>query len=529
MFRKLIELIAEALKNFIGKETTITGDLSTAEIYTISEVMQDAIDKWREMYKDEASWLDERTGIYSLGLSKLICQSLASQVLSEMKLEINTPGEKEDSEDDPKDTRASFLQDMLDQHFMKHLLTFTEKAMALGGVVFKPYLVNNHIYIDTTYQGQFVPIAFDDDGYITDIAFLDQFVSKGKLYTKVERQMFDSSTSSVTVTNRCFVAPQKAVESGQSQDLGKEIDIAEIERWKGIAPEAYIENVERPLFGYYKTPLANNLDLDCPLGISIFNPAVKLIERADKQFSRLDWEYEGGQIAIDIDSTAIKGNSGYYGTNFEQDSCKDRLYRSVDLGNDDTYHAFAPSLRDGNYTEGLNTYLSRIEDACGLARGTISNVEGEARTATEMKILKQRTFTTISSNQQALEDAIEDLVYAMDVYASLYNLAPLGDYCVDIEWSDSILTDTDTELAQKIQLQQIGVIGKAELRAWYLGEDLDTAKSRIEQIKEEESSNLDEDFDSQMEGDGQATTSSEDDQSMADSMIGMLNGLLEEI
>ena len=42
-----------------------------------------------------------------------------------------------------------------------------------------------------------------------------------------------------------------------------------------------------------------------PLGISIFSPATKLIRKADEQFSRLDWEYKGGQLAIDVDPTAV--------------------------------------------------------------------------------------------------------------------------------------------------------------------------------------------------------------------------------
>ena len=49
-----------------------------------------------------------------------------------------------------------------------------------------------------------------------------------------------------------------------------------------------IKNMEKPLFGCFKVPLANNVDMSSPLGISIFSPAIKMIELADKQFSRLD-------------------------------------------------------------------------------------------------------------------------------------------------------------------------------------------------------------------------------------------------
>lgn len=45
--------------------------------------------------------------------------------------------------------------------------------------------------------------------------------------------------------------------------------------------------------------------MDSPLGISFFSDAKDLIQKADEQFGRLDWEYEGGQMAIDVDPTAL--------------------------------------------------------------------------------------------------------------------------------------------------------------------------------------------------------------------------------
>lgn len=53
---------------------------------------------------------------------------------------------------------------------------------------------------------------------------------------------------------------------------------------------------------------------------------------------------------------------------------------------------FSPALRDVSILNGLNDLLMRIEDTCGLARGTFSNPQSEARTATEIKILKQRSY-----------------------------------------------------------------------------------------------------------------------------------------
>ena len=237
------------------------------------------------------------------------------------------------------------------------------------------------------------------------------------------------------------------------------------------------------MYGYYKVPLSNNVDMESPLGVSVFNAATNLIKLADIQFSRLDWEYEAGQIAIDVDSTALCTQDTYFKQRL--DSGRDRIYRKLDLGSEETYHAFTPSLRDSSYIQGLNTYLHKIEDACGLARGTLGDVQSDARTATEIKILRQNTYTTILKNQESLEKALRDAVDGAKLFVQLYNLRPMEDFELVINWSDSILTDTDTELAQKRLLVQDGILSKAELRSWYTGEDLKTAEANIRKMQEE--------------------------------------------
>lgn len=486
MFRKLIELIREALEKLTKQDNTTYG----INMYTISDEMQDSIELWKDMYKDDAFWLSENDGLFSLALPKTICQTLTTQVLSEMESYILAPDQTTPSDEDDVNTRASFLNMEYTNHILSKLTEKVEVAMAMGGMVIKPYVSNNEIYADFCRQGTFIPIAFDDEGNITDIAFPDQFTSDGFIYTKIERHTFDSEAKTVTVINKAYKTTQDQTGNDEQRELGKEIPLDTVGRWASLEPEITIENVEKPLYGYYRVPLANNIDLDSPLGISVYSPAVDMIRRADEQFSRLDWEYEGGQMAIDVDVTALNATQGYYGTAYSMDRTKNRLYRSLDLGQDDTYKEFAPSLRDTNYMTGLDKYLMRIEDIIGLARGSISEVSAEARTATEIRVLKQRTFITISSHQTALEHALNDTIDAMNVLATLYNLAPEGDYTVNTEWKDSVLTDTQEELNQRLQLLDAGIEGKVELRMWYKGEDEETARLAIEEIEQSNSENM---------------------------------------
>lgn len=487
MLRKLIELIREAIRK-MTKYSSIT-DLSDIDEVLISDEMSDAIQKWKLMYKNEAPWIDSE--VSSMGLPKSICQMLQMMVMCELEVDIAPPsvthvneqtGEVQEIKvEASEDSLASYMYNLFDTQLLSRLDINLEKAMALGGMIIKPYLSNDSIYFDFVMQGDFYPISFDDDGRITDIAFLDQFISGSDLYTKVERHTFSNNT--VIVQNKAFKAKLVEVDDMNEQELGNEISLTSVSRWKSIEPEVTIENVDKPLYGYYKVPIANNVDMDSPLGVSVFSSAVDLIKLADIQFSRLDWEYEAGQIAIDVDSTALCTQDTYFKQRL--DSGKDRIYRKLDLGNEDTYHAFTPSLRDTSYIQGLNTYLHKIEDACGLARGTLGDVQSDARTATEIKILRQNTYTTITKNQESLERTFRDAIDGAAVFVELYDLHQIEDFDVAINWSDSILTDVDTELTQKRLLVQDGILSKAELRAWYTGEDIDTAKEIIAEMQQD--------------------------------------------
>ena len=492
MIKKLLNLIYEAIGKMIGyKSITQALDIDNS---VISDEMSECLELWKDMYKDNSPWLNDSEGIYSLGLSKQICQSLQQQTLSELETSITEPGMKENMEEDKSDiidTRAKFLNEIYNKRLIKKLPQAFEKALALGGMIIKPYMSEGQIYLDFNYQGEFYPIAFDDDGNIIDIAFIDQFISGKYIFTKVERQTFSQNKRMVVVENKAFKAQVRNEDDDVEQELGQEIPLSDVDRWNGISEEPVtIDNVDKPLYGFFKVPLANNIDMKSPLGISVFSPAVKLIRRADEQFSRLDWEYAGGQLAIDVDPTAVTYSEGYYGTTMNMDNCQNRLYRKLDLGTDDTYHAWSPALRDVNYISGLNVYTNKIEDMIGLARGTLSQVESDARTATEIKLLKQKTYITISALQDNLEDCILDVIYAINVFTELYNLAPSGDYTTNIEWKDSILTDTDTELEQKLSLKEAGILSKAEIRAWYTGESIESAQMQIDKINEESSSGL---------------------------------------
>ena len=270
-------------------------------------------------------------------------------------------------------------------------------------------------------------------------------------------------------------------------NLGTQIPLTNVPEWANLQPVTKIDNVDRLLFAYFKMPEANTVNPYSPLGVSGYSRVVSLIKDADMQYSRFLWEFEGGELAIDVDRDALAfidepGSTGHSVNPIN----RARLFRKVDLNAEDTYNVFAPALRDVSLVNGLNTIFQRIEDNCGLSRGTISEYAGvEVKTATELKIQKQRSYATNADIQMALQAALEDTVYVMNVYCTLYEVTPEGEYDVSFEWDDSIIVDNESELTKRLTLMQNGLASKIETRMWYFGETENQAKLALQKVEEE--------------------------------------------
>ena len=171
---------------------------------------------------------------------------------------------------------------------------------------------------------------------------------------------------------------------------------------------------------------------------------------------------------------------------------QDRLFRrTLDLGSDETYNVFSPTIRDASIINGLNNQLMRIEDACALSRGTLSVVtESEARTATELKILKQRSFSANQDIQKALQQSFEQLFVIMEQYCTLYNIVASGEYEVAYKWDDSILVDKESERQQDLIEVKTGLMSKREYRMKWYGETEKQAEESLKIIDDEKTSEL---------------------------------------
>ena len=397
----------------------------------ISSKMENALPLWVAIYECGGPWCSEKKNIHSLCLGPAIAQEFSRLVT--MESEITCTGS----------ARADWLMQQA-RPFLDALPATVETACALGGCVFKPYVQGGRIVVDVVQEDCFFPTTFDTSGRMTGAIFTEQIKRRNAIYTRLEHHEFRNGTE--TVQHRAFV-------SSTSTQLGREIPLTEVPEWADISPDAKIDNLARPLFAYFRVPTANRVDRHSPLGASVYALAVDTIRDADVQYGSLLWEYRGGELAIDVDAAAIRQDPDGTLRMEERDR---RLYRHLLNGNPNMWNAFAPALRDASYLNGLDAILRRIEFQCGLAYGTISNPQSVEKTAEEVRASKQRSYATVRLIQEALQDSIEALFYAMDVYATLYGLAPAGGYDLAFDWDDSIVNDPAERKAQFWQYVEAG-------------------------------------------------------------------------
>ncbi len=449
LLRDLIRWILDTLTSWRRNENVMLD-------IRLSERMQGAIDQWTLLYGGQAPWLSET--VRSLGLPAVLAGELARMATLEMRSSL------------AGSARADFL-DKDYQRLVHSIRPHVENACAKGGLVFKPYVTDGRIEVDCVGAEAFIPSDYDSDGEVCGGAFISRVVRGGKIYTRIEWHYFTDGT--YHVHNTVYVSDNK-------DTLGKEVSLQSVPEWESIEPHTEIKGLKRPLFSYFKMPFANKLDPDSPIGVSVFANAVSLIEDADRQYSRLLWEFEGGELAIDADADALRYDKK--DPNGRLPHGKERLFRRVNIqqGDSDLYEVFSPTLRDASLINGLNEILIRIEDACGFARGTVSKLTGTVeKTAEEIKASRQKTYALVCDTQRALQHALEGLAEAMDALCDLYGLCPAGEVNTSFAFDDSVVCDRATEFSERQQLVSAGVMQPYEMRMWYLGEDEETAKAAL--------------------------------------------------
>lgn len=280
------------------------------------------------------------------------------------------------------------------------------------------------------------------DGKIDGGIFFDHYHEPGDkwYYTRLEWQRFEDVSEDV----RIFRITNKTYRATGANGIGQECNIKETV-WANLQEDVAYENIEQPLFSIFKMPLSNNIDMSSPLGVSIFSNAQKELKSLDIAWTRLEDEIFDsqkitflGDMLIDEPGRPVHSRFAPGGAVDKTGKALPRHVRILPGSNTgDEYHEVNPSLQTTDRLSGIDHFLNLVGVKCGYSTGQfVLNGRTGHVTATQVEADDRETIQYIKQIRDSFQTATDGLIYALDKYADIYSLAPVGVYEVNYDFGD---------------------------------------------------------------------------------------------
>ena len=422
-----------------------------------------------------------RRTMYRMNMAKAVCAEMAGLVWGE-ECSVNVSMEGRESTEENPDPLNGFIQKVLCKNaFREKMQESIEEGLALGGSALKVWAEAKHdedgneihdsrkIMIGYAMADQFVPISWDN-ARVTEGVFISRIAKGGWYYTRLEWHKWNGLT--YIITNELYRSEiQKGKNGADSQDiLGVRYPLAEIYPYLDEVTEV---PVEESLFTYWRTPIANNLDDNSPLGMSIYGNALETLHALDICYDSFVREFRLGKKRIIVPARAVRSVA---------DPETGRLLRYFDP-NDETYEALASDtpedlkitdnsveLRVEEHVAAINAFLSILCLQIGFSAGTFTfDQHTGLKTATEVVSENSKTYKTIKTLQNQIRPAIEHLVrniidvailYGMDFDGQTIESLAKNGYNVNITFDDGVTQDRQTNINEGVMLVGAGLLSK---------------------------------------------------------------------
>lgn len=417
---------------------------------------------------DDYSMVPDDVG--DISLTPVVSRKLAT--ISMQDSDITIEGES---------ARARFMQDFLDYYLGDRMDVAAEVALGTGDCIVKPYTDGTRLGVDIIKNSDFVVCESIGNDILSCIMKVGEFKeNQGPTYERLEIQMVRQSETVDGKPVDVLIIRNLAFRNG------KEIPLTEVPTWAGIRAEEIIPNVHKPLFGRYKSPAVNRADVNGVGGVKITCGLDGVMSQAVEAYNRFNREYASGEKMVFLDKSLLdrdeKGN-----VRFPEGKQKMfMLMKSIgDRGANGLIQEHTPDIRSADLEKGLEVNFRMMELLMGVSPGILTRPATAYATATEMRAALNDTYALITRFRRQLEKGTNDLLTAVDAIASRNELSPIGPWSVQYDWSSAYIEQMNEHFTQLTMAEGIGAVDKAEVRAWLMDEDYETAKDRVEQIAEE--------------------------------------------
>ena len=450
--------------------------------------------------------------LYRMNAAKAICAELASLVWGE-ECEINVTMDGRESTDENPDPLGEWVRGVLEGNaFGEKMQELVEQALALGGAAVKVWHEERHdsagkvvpdsgkIMLGYSMADQFVPTAWDN-AKVTEGVFISRKAKGGYYYTRLEWHQWDGTT--YTVRNELYRSEmQKGTTPGTDQDI---LGV----RWPLVDVYPYLDEetvvpVGESLFSYFRTPIANNIDDNSPLGVSMYGNAMETLHALDICYDSFVSEFRLGKKRIIVPAQLVDTVVDPSGRVRRYFNPNNEVYEALSTNSPEDLKVTDNSveLRVEEHVAAINAFLSILCLQVGFSAGTFTfDQHTGLKTATEVISENSKTYKTIKTVQNMLRPALEHMVRNIIDVAALYDVQHEGQsvaalaangYNVNIVFDDGVTQDRQTNVNEGMALVGAGLLSKKTFMVdpkYGLGLTPEEADAELKQIKAEGTGN----------------------------------------
>lgn len=357
--------------------------------------------------------------------------------------------------------RVAFLDQCLGEVWgrMKRVVS---RMLGTGGCIIVPYVRLGGIQFDVLSQERMVIHEKQGNRITRATVLADSVKQKEKQYFRwVDYRVDDGN---LYITNKV------------TDQWGKD---AFLEQWGEIEDMA-VAGVDRVLFAYFQSPVDSRRFSD-EYGVPITYGCDGLIREIFECFEQIRDEYKLKEVKIFADERMFQkdAKTGKYRMPSKV------FFAAHGKESGDMIEVFSPEIRHSSYYERLQYLFGLLEKSIGTSKGVLTAPETRGATATEIKAGLYDTYSMIGDIRNAIEKGVRDYIYACNVLANCYELAPMGEYGVRFDWSYEMIESSSETWGQLKDALDLGVKSKVELRQWLNpNETTDEAQKVLDELAE---------------------------------------------
>lgn len=378
---------------------------------------------------------------YSLKMAKKVCEDWANMLLNEKTyITASTP-------------RADrILKNVFSENnFFENANDLIEKTFALGTGAAVIRLVGGKIKFEFITADRIIPISYSN-GEITEVAFASSHTVKGKTYTYIETHLKNKEGNYVI----------------SNEYLDEDFRPAKIN--PGV--ERKFETGSKvPWFAVFKPAITNNIDMDSPMGISVYANAIDVLKGVDLAYDNLCTDFFLGGKMVLMNENIISEDKN--GRRQPPQFSRKRLFMSMGDSFIDgkMYEEYNPKLRVDENVKGIQSQLNYLATKCGFGERYYSYEFYREFTATEIINDNATLFRNVKKHENLIEAGLKALAKAVLSISGFTD-----DTSVEIIFDDSIVENKKDQREQDRADIKDGLMKKWEYRMKYYGETEKKAK-----------------------------------------------------